>query len=52
MHRNCGVCHIKLFRNYLKSVLTDNQNPDVSILKLKSASEHYSVDFLRKGRVF
>ena len=32
MHRNCCVCHVKLFK--------------------KSVSDHYSVDFLGKGRVF
>ena len=32
MHRNCCVCHVKLFR--------------------KSVSDHYSVDFIGKGRVF
>ena len=32
MHRNCCVCHVKLFK--------------------KSVSDHYSMDFLGKGRVF
>ena len=32
MHRNCCVCHVKLFK--------------------KSVSDHYSVDFLGKERVF
>ena len=32
MHRNCCICHVKLFK--------------------KSVSDHCSVDFLGKGRVF